>query len=118
MIKLRLFFKNIRNAWFVGRLEREIYNRIAPHIHGLKDGDYPFSSREELLKAAVEGNLDTKFLIESIEREAERMPEAYGEAFRYVMYRDLNTRLRQYARLAQRRVYPTTCDPRFVATRA
>ena len=49
---------------------------------------------------------------------AGKMPKAYGDAFRYIAYRDLNERMKMYLEIAERRIQPETCDPRFVATRA
>lgn len=111
------FLISIRDL-FVWRVEHEIYRRIAPHIRNERDNKYQFKSREELRKHIQNDQKETAAYLAYIERGADGMGEAYGEAFRYIMYRDINERLSKYHRLMRRRTRPTTCDPRFVATRA
>jgi hypothetical protein len=121
---IQLFFANIRRKFFVWRIDREIHDRIFPHLEKDRDYGYPFNSDEELQKFCA----DRKFLhlpfVRDIELDIARMPKAYGEAFRYILYRDLerrsnmpSERMKMYQVLAQRRV-KRTCDPRFVAVRA
>ena len=111
--KIRSFIAYLRLCLFTIRVEREIYHRIAPQIHGHKDHGYPFGSRAELLKAALQENRDIKSCLEIIERQADHMGKAYGEAFRYVMYRDLHERLLPYVKLAQWRVSPELRIPQY-----
>lgn len=108
------FFAGLRQKLFVRRVEREIYHRIAPHIHGEQDHGYAFKSEKELWKAAYHGTLDAQFDIEMIEKEADKMGKAYGDAFRYIMYRDLNACIARYKQLMSRRVSPRTSNPRLV----
>ena len=96
----------------------EIFNRIAAHINGEKKNGYPFDSIDKLAEAHIQSGLDAQMKFDMIERTAAKMPKAYGDAFRYVAYRDLNERMKMYLELAERRVQPKTCDMRFVATRA
>lgn len=112
------FFASLRQKFFVWRIEREIYNKIFSHLNQEANYGYPFDSDEEFEKQRVYGKLDALLHFELIEKRAEKMPKAYGEAFRYIAYRDLNQRMKMYLELAERRVQPRTCDPRFVATRA
>lgn len=77
-------------------------SRIAPHVNRERDHGYPFGSEPELCTAAHHGNLDLLYCLETLERQAVHMDQTYGEALRYVMYRDLNRRLSMYARLAER----------------
>ena len=107
------FFTRLRQKLFKWHLEWEIYNRIAPHIHGEKDCGYLFDCEAELCKESLEGHINTQLNLEIIERQADHMGKAYGEAFRYIMYRDLNMRLLMYLKLAQRRVPPKCRIPRF-----
>ena len=116
--KIRSFIAYARLCLFTTGIEREIFRRVAPHLRKERDNGYPFRSKEQLSKAAIEEGLETKSCLEMIERQADHMGKFYGEAFRYIMYRDLNKRLRFYAELAPWRVQPKTCDPRFVATHA
>src|SRR5882724_3958874 len=87
------FFAKIRQKLFNWRLEWEIYNQIFSHLNREKQHDYPFESREELLEVVIRGNHRITHEIAAIEQQAGRMGKAYGEAFRYVMYRDLTSRM-------------------------
>lgn len=115
---VRSFIARLADRYLNWRLEREIYRQIAPHIHQERDLGYAFRDPQGLWQAAHHGNLDAVLQVERVEREADRMGKAYGDAFRYLMYRDLNHRLARYRRLMQRRFQTQTCDPRVVATRA
>lgn len=118
MKPIQLFFAKIRQQFFNWRVNREIFHRMFPHLNQEPDHGYPFHSDEELEKLALYGELDAKLHLELIERLAERMPKAYGVAFRYVAYRDLSERMKAYLEIAGERVQPKICDPRFVASRA
>ena len=106
-------------------VEREIYNRIFPHLENERDYGYPFTSDAELQEYSRDGEVCKLKFVQDIERDIIRMPKAYGEAFRYILHRDVKShrempasRIRMFAMLARRRVYPETCDPRLVARRA
>ena len=101
---------------FDRRVEHEIYERIFAHHRGEKDFGYPFRNRAEM-QSQTEA-LAVEQTLEAIERNIEQMPAAYGEAFRYILHRDLQQRLVEFEALARRRVQPKEIDPRFVATRA
>jgi len=94
----------IRETLFMWRLEWEIYHRIAPHIHQEKAYGYPFGSEQELRKNTIHGDMDAQLHLETVKRQADLMGQAYGEAFRYIMYRELNERMRMYLKLVQQRV--------------
>jgi hypothetical protein len=119
------FFAKIRNSWFVGHMEREIYNRIFPHLENERDYGYPFNSDEELHKLCQDSEIVATPFVQDIEWDIVRMPKAYGEAFRYILHREFKAgrnmsraRIKMFKMLARRRVYPETCDPRFVAKHA
>jgi hypothetical protein len=105
-----MFMKNLiatlRQKWLMWKIEREIYGCIFPYLRKEKNGDYPFRSDKELQKIILHGKLDAQLHLATIERQADEMGKAYGEAFRYIMYRDLNKRMLRYARLVQKRVPP------------
>ena len=111
-------FSRINKWLFRERIEWEIYNQIAPHIHKEKDHGFPFGSPKELTGFSVSGGADAGRNLARIERTASTLPKAYGDAFRYIAYRDLNKRMQMYLELAEQSVQPQACDPRFVATRA
>jgi hypothetical protein len=100
------FFANLGDNLFALSVEREIYHRIAPQINREKDFAYSFRSKPGLRDAALKGHEDFLANIKIIEWQAENMGKFYGEAFRYIMYRDLNNRIREYLHLAQWRVDP------------
>ena len=112
------FLASIRRKLFAARVDREIFFKIFPHLNQEADHGYPFKSDEEIFRARVRGNLQTSLDLDLIERAAARMPKAYGEGFRYIVYRDLNERMETYLEIAERRIQPETCDPRCVAARA
>ncbi len=86
------------------RVNREIFHRVFPHLNRVSNHNYPFSSDEELERLALFSELDAKLHLELIERRAEKMPKAYGDAFRYIAYRDLNARMKMYLEIAEHRV--------------
>jgi hypothetical protein len=103
-MKVRLFFAELCWRFHVRRLEKEISCRIFPHINCLADHEYPFRSEAELMKKTIGGSVEAKYYLNLIDRQADAMGKAYGEAFQYLMYRDLNERLRRYVSLVQDRV--------------
>ena len=111
---IRLFLAWLREKFFKWRFDREIFERIFTHHRGEKDYGYPFRTRQEM--NALTGELDVQSLFDKVEGQIRNMPDAYGESFQYLMYRDLHQRLRVYEQLARRRVR-RPCDQRFVATR-
>lgn len=115
---IRSFFENIRQRRFTRKIEREIYCGIFLHLRHDKDCGYPFDSDEEFRTQLSQLLLDTERRLRVIENDGKLMPKAYGEAFRYIVYRDLNCRLREYEKLMRRRIFPQTMDPRFIATPA
>jgi hypothetical protein len=115
---IRKFFASIRQKLFEARMEREIYFRIFPHMNQEADHGYSFDSKDEMVRAHIRGRLQTSLDVDLIERAAARMPEAYGDAFRYIVYRDLGRRMERYMELAERRIQPETCDPHDIATSA
>ena len=112
------FFAKIRQKLFTAHIEREIYHKIFPHLNRHADHGYPFDSRDNIERLHVRGILHARINLRLIERTAAKMPKAYGAAFRYIAYRDLNERMEMYLEIAEQRVYQEDCDPRFVATRA
>jgi hypothetical protein len=115
---IKTFIAKIRQSLFERRLESEIYGEIAPHVLHEKKLEYPFDSMEGLARAASRASREAQRNLAMIEKEGQAMPEAYGEAFRYIAFSDLNHRMAAYRELARRRIYPKTCDPRLVARRA
>jgi hypothetical protein len=109
------FFVNIRQKLLNRRVNREIFQKIFPHINKEADHGYPFGSKDEMVRLHIRSGLDAQMKFDMIERTAAKMPKAYGDAFRYIAYRDLNERMKMYLEIAAERIQPETCDPRFVA---
>lgn len=110
------FIGRMRRKFFKWRLNREILERLFPHLEQEEDHGYPFMTDEEM-NTQTEA-LNVQALLERVERQAKKLPKAYGECFRHVMHRDLHERLNLYARFAEREAQPDSIDPRYVATRA
>jgi hypothetical protein len=118
MNTIKLFFAKIRRKFFDWRVNREIFHKISPHLHKKADHGYQFSSKDELAAAQINAGLDAQSAFDMIERTAAKMPKFYGDAFRYIAYRDLHERMKMYLEIAEERVQPETCDSRFVAKHA
>ena len=114
--RVQLFLEKVRQKLFEWRLEAEIYGRIFPHLKKQRDCGYSFSSEKEFKKVVMRGHLDLHFDLPNLEAECEEMPDAYSKAFRLILYRDLNRRLKMYQTIACRRVQPKTVDPGCMAT--
>jgi hypothetical protein len=112
MKSIRAFFSNIRLKAMTRRIEQEIFFRIFDHLNRRRDFGYPFASDDDLETAVVHGNLDSELHLRMIEKEGRAMPEAYGKAFLYIVYRDINHRLASYRAFARKRAQPLTCHPR------
>ncbi len=106
------FFARLRQRWFDRRLNREIFDRIMPHLERERNAGYSFSTGEEM--DAQTEDLDIQPLLDAVEERIRNMPTAYGACFRHIMHRELHARLRRYELAARRRVR-RTCDPRHVA---
>jgi hypothetical protein len=103
---MKSLIATLRQKWLMWKMEREIYGRVFPHLEKQKDCGYPFQSDEEIQTLILHAKLDAQLHLETIERQADEMGKAYGEAFRFIMYRDLNRRTLAYAKLVQKRVPP------------
>jgi hypothetical protein len=115
---MKKFFSNIRRKLLNWRVNREIFDQIFPHLNKEANHGYPFNSDDEMEKLHVRGNLHARINLRLIERTAAKLPKAYGEAFRYIAYRDLTERMEMYLEIAEEQIQPETCDPDLVATHA
>jgi hypothetical protein len=69
-----------------------------------------------MVKLHIHGNLATHGIMTQIEQAAGKMPKAEGDAFRYIVYRDLFGKMEMYLEFAKERVYdPKPDDFRFAA---
>ena len=118
MKPIKLFFAKIRRVYFNWRVNREIFNRIFPHLRNEGHYSYPFRSKDEIVKLHIRGNLHAGLNLRLIGHTAARMPKLQGDAFRYIVYRDLNERMEMYLALAEECIQPEICDPQFVAAPA
>jgi hypothetical protein len=118
MKPIKLFFAKIRRMYFNWRVNREIFHRISPHLHDEGNYGYPFRSKDELVAACIRGGLDAHFKFDMIERVIRDMPEFQGNAFRYIIYRDLNERIKMYIELAAESAKPESTVGRLMAKHA
>ena len=109
------FCLNFRHQ-FGWRIEQEIYYRIFSHLRQERGHGYSFQSDQELQKLLTREHAKAAALLATLQRDSARMPKAYGQAFRYIMYRELNQRLEQYEAHMRRCIRPD-CDPQYVARR-
>ena len=115
---IKVFFEGLFPKSFGQRLSDEIYWKIFPQAQGEADYGYPFTNDEELIAEMAREKSELLHKIKIIEQQADSMGKGFGEAFRYVMYHDLNKRMSLYAREGKRQVQPRSCDPQFVASKA
>jgi len=115
---IKLFFARLRQLLFERRLNTEIFKRIFPHINQEQGCGYAFMSKLDFQKTLLREGQRTHEALDELERTTEAMPEAYGQALRFIFYRDLQARLAMYQRLAKREVQPKHYDLRSIATRA
>ena len=100
------FFAKISQKLSALRIRLEIERRIFPQLVGDKNCGYPFrDSEQELEKLATFGALDAQQHLEIIERRARLLPDTYGQAFRYLAYRDLNKQLEIYEEFVRERTW-------------
>jgi len=125
MNAIKSFFNNVSYTLFNLLTDREIYNRIFPHLQHEADHGYPFDSHEEMLQLCEDKELAAMPFVQSIERDIARMPKGCGQALRYILYRELKAnktmsreRARMYRMYAHAYTFPETCDPRLVAKQA
>lgn len=110
------FVARLRRRFFNWRLNREIFERMFPHLEREKNHGYPFAS-DEAMNDETQA-LDVQALLETVECRIRKLPKAYGECFRHIMHREIHERLRMYEEVAIRRTKPAHIDPRCVARRA
>ena len=102
MNTIKLFFTKISQKLFNQHIHQEIEHNIFPQLCGTQNG-YPFGDSEEKLKELASfGGFDAQLNLEIIERRAKQLPDTYGDAFRYIMYRDLNMRMKMYLEFVQK----------------
>jgi hypothetical protein len=118
MKPIKLFFAKIRRMFFNWRINREIFHKIAPHLRNEGDYGYPFRSEDEFMAAYIRGGLDARFKSDMIERVIRDMPEFQGNALRYIIYRDLNERMKMYIELAAESANPESAVGRLMAKHA
>jgi len=111
-------FEMISQKRFVNRVNCEIRNKIFPHLRGDANHGYPFGSDRELLKQGINCELDVKLHIEQIAELTAQNPKAYGDALRFIAYRDLDEQAKMFLMLARREVRPEVCDPPLIAVHA
>lgn len=88
------------------------------------DNGYPFHSDAEMATHCEDAAITALPFVQEIERDIQRMPDGYGNCFRYILHREMRKgqmtpkHMRMYRMLARRNVQPETCDRRCVARAA
>lgn len=102
MKPIKSFFANISQKLFAQHIHQEIEHCIFPQLVGDKNCRYPFEDSEKKLEElAAFGGFDAQLNLDMIESRAKQLPDTYGNAFRYLMYRDLNARMKMYLEFVQ-----------------
>ena len=115
------FYKEIRFTLFEVRIDREIYNRLFPHLLAEADHGYPFNNDEEMEAICKNPTIASQPFAQEIEKYIRRHPEGYGRCFRYILHRELAKgpmkpkRMRWYRMVARKNIDHQNCDPRLVA---
>lgn len=117
-MKHQAILSRLRQRLFDWLINREIFLKILPHRNREADHGYPFTTDAEMARRRAEENRNLQAASNRLEQLIQQMPKAYGEAFSYIVCRDLRRQLESYVAVAERRVQPETYDPREVARRA
>ena len=120
MNAINSFFAKISQKLFSQHIHQEIEESILPQLAGNKNCGYPFGDSEKKLEeSATIGRLEAQFYLDNIERDAKALPDTYGDAFRYLMYRDLNMRIQMYQEFVSERTsrksVPAVARPQLAA---
>jgi hypothetical protein len=117
-MSLLSFLKEIRSTLFEVRLDREIYNRLFPHLLSEADHGYPFHSDEDMEALCKDPAITALPFVREIENDIRRMPDGYRKCFRYILHRELSKgpmcqkRMRWYRLLAKKNIEHDNRDPR------
>jgi len=87
----------------MSRREQEVH-QIFAHINGRKTHGFPFSNRAQMNQQTEAYARNVRAMLDLIDGQAPEMGAAYGDAFRYLMHRDIYARLEMYAKKAQQQV--------------
>lgn len=99
------FLSSLRLKLFVCHRDWEIFNRLLAHTQGEKACGYPFDTMEQM-RAQTQAH-DAQALLDLLESQVQQMPQGYGEAFRYLMRRDICNRIEMHLNVAQKRIPPS-----------
>ena len=94
---------NAQQQMLAARVELEIQQMILPHLKRQKDCRYPFTSKDELLKAYYRDLMKTKMNLKTIFSTAAEMPSPEGDAFGYIALREISAIVGAFTELAQSR---------------
>jgi hypothetical protein len=98
--KISKFFARLYFTFLMSRRDRQV-SRIFGQLNG-QDAGFPFSTRAQMNQQTTARDL--RALLDLIDVQAPEMGAAYGEAFRYLMHRDLYDQLELYVRHVQQRI--------------
>jgi predicted component of type VI protein secretion system len=81
---MKKFIANLRRKLFNQRVNREIFDKIFPHLNQEANHGYPFDSDDEMVRLHIRNNLQAGLNLRRIGEVAAKMPKAYSDAFRYI----------------------------------
>ena len=99
---LTKFLAKVRFTVFVWRMDYTIDDRVLAQLRYEKKCGYPFNTIEQMNDQTRARDL--RVFLDLIDEQTREMPKAYGDAFRYLMHRDLYDRIQRYVKLVQRRI--------------
>jgi hypothetical protein len=83
------------------RAERQVREKMFPHVRYMPNQEYPFGSRDEIITSYLHAALDLDADLQKIATTARRMPSPFGDMFCYMVYCDLHERMKLYQQLAE-----------------
>jgi len=85
------------------RAEWEIREKLFPLLAEQRPTEYPFGSRDELVKSYTFATLDIKMeIFDMMASVAADLPKPYGDMLCYIAYCDLHLRMKMYRKLAEK----------------
>ena len=83
------------------RAEREVRHKMFPRLDNDPETEYPFASRDEMIRSYTFAALDLKVELLNFMSVAATLPKPCGDMFCYVAYCDLHERMKMYQKLAR-----------------
>jgi hypothetical protein len=99
--KIGKFFAKLRFKLFMFRRDQEVH-QIFAQLQGRRDGGFPFATAAQMNQQTQARDL--RAMLDLIAEQSPEMGRAYGEAFCYLMHRDIYERLELYVMHIQQNI--------------